>query len=42
MSNVLPTSLLQESVCLNRPYDLNQLVDSSSLDEQEVDLELKL
>ncbi|PUZ64824.1 hypothetical protein GQ55_3G174000 [Panicum hallii var. hallii] len=32
----------EESVCLNRPYDLNQLVDSSSLDEQEVDLELKL
>ncbi|RLN00786.1 uncharacterized protein C2845_PM06G01910 [Panicum miliaceum] len=32
----------EESVCLNRPYDLNQSVDSSSLDEQEVDLELKL
>ena len=42
MVYVLPTSLLQESVCLNRPYDLNQTVDSPNLDDQEVDLELKL
>lgn len=38
--------LVQESICLNRPYyyDLNQTADSSSSldDDQEVDLELKL
>jgi len=36
------TSLLQESIFLNRQYDLNQTADSSNLDDQEVDLELKL
>ncbi|KAG2625829.1 protein SPEAR3-like [Panicum virgatum] len=39
----LPLFEPEESVCLNRPpYDLNQTVDSPNLDDQEVDLELKL
>ncbi|CAD6332885.1 unnamed protein product [Miscanthus lutarioriparius] len=38
----LPLFNPQESICLNRPYDLNQTADSSNLDDQEVDLELKL
>ncbi|KAF8726672.1 hypothetical protein HU200_019136 [Digitaria exilis] len=42
-SNVtLPLFEPEESICLNRPYDLNQTVNSSDLDDQEVDLELKL
>ncbi|CAN6336834.1 unnamed protein product [Urochloa humidicola] len=42
-SNVtLPLFEPEESICLNRPYDLNQTVDSSNSDDQEVDLELKL
>ncbi|OEL28832.1 hypothetical protein BAE44_0010149 [Dichanthelium oligosanthes] len=42
-SNVtLPLFQPEESICLNRPYDLNHTVDSSNLDDEEVDLELKL
>ncbi|CAN6332044.1 unnamed protein product [Urochloa humidicola] len=42
-SNVtLPLFEAEESICLNRSYDLNQTVESPNLDDQEVDLELKL
>ncbi|KAJ1264041.1 hypothetical protein BS78_09G232100 [Paspalum vaginatum] len=44
-SNVtLPLLKPEEStICLNnRPYDLNQTVESSNIDDQEVDLELNL
>ncbi|CAN6327313.1 unnamed protein product [Urochloa humidicola] len=39
---LLPLFEPKESICMNRPYDLNQTVESPNLDDQEVDLELKL